>query len=105
MTNIAITESSRGTTIATNGVLTQLLYSRGPWPGTRSGNFTLIDDSGPGVPRTIYNIELCSSPWAIPRMPENIFNNELFSGASISYGNLTVASCPPGCIMEVTVSP
>jgi hypothetical protein len=66
------------------------------WYGVpASGRFTLIDDSGPGVPRTLYSCDPYTGRFPVMNRP---------AGAGIPFGNLRVASCPASAQVTVTTA-
>jgi hypothetical protein len=75
------------------------------YPPTIAGKamFSLVDDSGAGVPRQIYTLDLNAAPWAYPQKNSAIFQ-QLIADASIPFGNLTVSAAPLGCTMEIDVA-
>jgi hypothetical protein len=99
-----ITAATVGTTLDTNGVMNGLACLNPPppggWPpqdgdGTRL--LTLVDDSGPGAPRTLYNIDPFTQP---------LTNAMLLMGNtySLPFGNLTVRSCPARALFRVNTA-
>jgi hypothetical protein len=103
MTDITINASKRGQTIATNGRIQALLYSKPPDIIRGPQYFTLIDDGVPGtVPRIIYNFDANNSPWAYPQQNSAIWQM-LISESNIPFVNLTVQNIPNGAIFIATV--
>jgi hypothetical protein len=101
-----VTNAVVGVTLDTNGVFNELACMTPPPPGrppehTPLGNgsrlLTLVDDSGPGVPRTLVNFDPFTQ-W-LSR------STLLMSGTyNIPFGKLTVRSCPVGAVFRVNVA-
>jgi hypothetical protein len=99
-----ITNAIVGTTPATNGVLNGLACINPPpggWPPPDDGQgarlLTLIDDGGPGAPKTLINFDPFTQPLRTAEL--------LMSGTyNLPFGNLTVRSCPAGALFRVNVA-
>jgi hypothetical protein len=103
-TTYDITAAQVGNTLAAGGVMNGLACINPPPPGgwpPQDGNgsrlFTLVDDSGPGAPKTLVNFD----PFTLPLSPATLLMSATYN---IPFGYLTVKSCPAGALFRVNVA-
>jgi hypothetical protein len=100
-----VTAAQVGTTLDTNGVMNGLACMNPPlpggWPPPDDANgarlLTLVDDSGPGAPRTLFSLDPFTQPLAWAQLLMSPTYN-------LPFGNLTVKSCPAGALFRVNVA-
>ena len=96
MPTVKITAADIGGTIASNGTLTAVLFLKAPTEYRR--RLRLVDDAGPGVPRSLF-CEDVSTSLRVPG-PHPLYSHELLA-SDVSFAKLTVADCPAGAQFEV----
>jgi hypothetical protein len=103
-TSYDVTAAQVGYTLAVGGVLNGLACINPPPPGgwpPQDGNgtrlLTLIDDSRPGVPKTLINFD----PFTQPLRTAQLLMSATYN---LPFGNLTIRSCPAGALFRVNVA-
>jgi hypothetical protein len=100
MPSISISSSNLGSVIASNGSITNLIYSHAPWAGSRPPQVFTLEDQGPPR-RVLFSLDLATACRAIPAFPESIHQSTLIAEQSIPFISLVATSVPPGATFQL----